>query len=62
MMPVALLNTLREKFDALLIAEVNHYGGIPDWLSLPCGREQLELREAIAAVLLATDTTREVSS
>lgn len=46
------LAQLREKFDALLIAEVNAYGGIPSRAGR-CGQETMALHEAIAALLAA---------
>lgn len=47
------LKVLREKFDALLIAEVKAYGGVPEFRG-PCERENMELREAIAGALQGT--------
>lgn len=50
---------LREKFDALLIAEVNFYNGIPDITRQPYGKEQLALREAVAELLALTAPSEE---
>jgi hypothetical protein len=52
------IDTLREKFDAYLIAEIREFGGIP----IPSGRcasENAELREAIARLLETFRTTCE---
>lgn len=44
------LETLREKFDNLLIREVEVFGGVPEFAGR-LGKEKIELREAIAHVL-----------
>ena len=49
------LARVRETFDALLIAEVQTYGGIP---RPPCPVEETALREAIAALLEQTAVSR----
>jgi hypothetical protein len=51
------LAKLRAAFDALLIEEVRVFGGIPEHKGR-CGREQMELREAIAEVLAASRRSR----
>jgi len=42
------LQEIREAFDALLIAEVHAYGGIPAWATTP---EQAAFREQLATLL-----------
>lgn len=44
------LDRLKEAFEALLIAEVQAYGGLPTYTGR-CGTEQTALREAIAELL-----------
>jgi ABC-type enterochelin transport system ATPase subunit len=52
------LAVLRTTFDALLVAEVKTYGGIPIRAGR-CGAEQQALRDAVADVLAAEDAEDE---
>jgi hypothetical protein len=52
----ALIEKVRETFDALLIAEVRAYGGIPVFAGR-CGDEQAAFREAVAALLDQASTS-----
>jgi hypothetical protein len=53
------LRVLRIKFDSLLIAEVNAFGGIPSYAGR-CGLERQELHAAIADVLAENEATSEL--
>ena len=53
--PDRFIRQLQQRFEELLLAELDYYGGVPHWDLMPCGHEQIALREAISEVLLAED-------